>query len=274
MKVTLALGGGAGLGWAHIGLLRALEEKGVEVAAIAGTSIGAITGACFGAGKLDILEEIALSANLRTILRYIDPHVRRGAWIGGKQIESQLEEHLGGLTFEDLSLPLAAIASDLVTGETVIIRSGPLVPAIRASMSLPGIFKPVLAEGRMLVDGGTSLPVPVGPARALAPDLPCIAVSLQSDYLARARATGIASEGRHPTSLSVVKAAVGLSLSNLARYSLALDPPDMLMALPVGHIEIQNFTRAEELISIGRAETEARWPEIEAMLNNCASGAA
>jgi NTE family protein len=142
------------------------------------------------------------------------------------------------------------------------------VPAIRASMSLPGIFKPVQHEGRLLVDGGAALPVPVSPARALAPEALCMSVNLQDDFLNRSIAAGIAEQGtKEPNSLAIVKASVGLSLRNLGRYSLALDPPDFAMSPPVGHIDIQNFTRAEELIDIGRRETEKIIPQILARLS-------
>lgn len=266
-KISLALGGGAGLGWTHIGVLRAIDDSPLEIAAIAGTSIGAITGASYAAGKLDYLEDMARNVNLRNMLRFMDPHFKRGAVMGARNIEKELEAELGHLNFEDLPIPVAAIAADLRTGDTVVMKSGKLVPAIRASMSLPGIFKPVQHEGRILVDGGAALPVPVTPARDLAPGALCLSVNLQDDFINRSIAAGIAeNNGKEPNSLAIVKASVGLSLRNLGRYSLALDPPDFAMSPPVGHIDIQNFTRAEELIDIGRRETEKVIPQILARL--------
>jgi NTE family protein len=257
LKISLALGGGAGLGWAHIGVLHALKEQNIEIAAISGTSIGAIVGACYAADKLEALEEIARSTNALAMLRYIDPHWRRGGLIGGKRIEGQLAEHLGELTFEDLPIALCAVSADLVTGDTVELSAGPLVPAIRASMSLPGIFPPVRRGEQLLVDGGAAQPVPVGAVRRLAPDVPCVAVSLQSDYINRARAAGIAAaHNNQPSSVAVTKTSIGLSLSNLAKYALALDPPDLLLPLRVGHIDIQDFTKADELIQIGYEDAQ------------------
>lgn len=265
--LSLALGGGAGLGWTHIGVLRALEEARIEIAAIAGTSIGAIAGASFAAGKLDYLEATARTANLRSLIRFMDPHFKRGAVMGGRMIEKEFEAHLGHLAFEDLPFPVAAVAADLKTGDTIIMKSGRLVPAIRASMSLPGIFKPVQFEGRMLVDGGVALPVPVSAARDLAPDALCLSVNLQDDFVNRAIMSGVGREdGKEPTSIAIVKASIGLSLRNLGRYSLALDPPDFAMSPKVGHIDMQNFTRADELIAIGHRETMAIVPEILAKM--------
>ena len=266
-KISLALGGGAGLGWTHIGVLRAIDESPLEIAAIAGTSIGAITGASYAVGKLDYLEDMARNVNFRNMLRFMDPHFKRGAVMGARNIEKELGAEFGELDFEDLPFPIAAVAADLRTGDTIVMKSGKLVPAIRASMSLPGIFKPVEHDGRLLVDGGAALPVPVSPARELAPDALCLSVNLQDDFINRAIAAGIAENvGKEPNSLAIVKASVGLSLRNLGRYSLALDPPDFAMSPPVGHIDIQNFTRADELIAIGRRETEKIIPQILARL--------
>ena len=263
MKLSLALGGGAGLGWTHIGVLRAIDESPLEIAAISGTSIGAITGASYAAGKLDYLEETARSANYRTIIRFLDPHFKRGAFVGGKAIERELEEQLGDLSFEQLSLPVAVVAADLRTGDTIVMKSGKLVPAVRASMSLPGIFMPVEHEGRLLVDGGAALPVPVSPARQLAPDALCLSVNLQDDFLGRAKLAGIMADGsKEPNSLAIVKASLGLSLRNLGRYSLALDPPDFALSPRIGHIDMQNFMHADELIEIGYNETKKMLPEI------------
>ncbi|QJB69094.1 patatin-like phospholipase family protein [Parasphingorhabdus halotolerans] len=263
LKLSLALGGGAGLGWTHIGVLRALEASPIEIAAISGTSIGAIAGASYAAGKLDYLEETARTANFRTLLRFMDPHFKRGAVMGARNIEKELDAQLGHLNFEDLAIPVAAVAADLRTGDTIIMKTGKLVPAIRASMSLPGIFKPVEHDGRLLVDGGTALPVPVSPARELAPNALCLSVNLQDDFINRVEMAGITpAGGKEPNSIAIVKASVGLSLRNLGRYSLALDPPDFAMSPRVGHIDMQNFTRADELIAIGQNETEAMIPKI------------
>ena len=143
------------------------------------------------------------------------------------------------------------------------MKSGRIVPAVRASMSLPGLFKPVEHDGMMLVDGGAAMPVPVRPARQLAPGALCLSVNLQNDFANRAAATGIGrDDGKDPNSVAIVRAYVGLSLRNLGLYSLELDPPDFALSPPIGHVDMQNFTKADELIAIGRQETEAIIPEI------------
>lgn len=264
MSVALALGGGAALGWAHIGVLRALERHGIGLAAVAGTSIGALAAVCAAADRLDVLEGLARSANIRTVLRYLDPHLRKGAMLGGRGIARQLEAHLGDRRLEALAHPCAVVAADLLTGDAVVLREGPTVAAVRASIAIPGIFAPVVMGDRLLVDGGLVMPVPVAAARQLS-NRPVIAVNLQSDYRRRIEAVGLRPRrGRMaPTTMGITRASIGLLLTQLARQSLVLDPPDLELALPVGHIDVRDFTRAHELIAIGDAAVEGALPQIK-----------
>ncbi|API60066.1 patatin [Tardibacter chloracetimidivorans] len=266
MTIALALGGGAALGWAHIGVLRALHRHGVPIGAVAGTSIGALAAVCQAADRLDVLEDIARSARLRTVLRYLDPHFRRGAMLGGRTIARQLDRHLGHASFEQLALPCAVVAADLVTGDAVVLNTGNVAEAVRASMALPGIFHPVIRDGRVLVDGGVIMPVPVEAVRSLAPRLPVVAINLQNDYARRALAVGLRMDPKPAlTSLSVLRSATGLMLSRLARQSLALHPPELELPLQVGHIDVRHFTRANELIEIGSHAIDEAMPAIRAL---------
>ena len=264
MGIAVALGGGAALGWAHIGVLRALEERGVAVRAIAGTSIGALAAVCYAANKLDALERIARSTNWLRVLSYLDFHLRPGAMLGGRGILRDLELHLGRLQFRDLWIPSAAVAADLVTGKPVIIDHGPVSPAIMASIAIPGLFRPVQYDGHFLVDGGVVMPVPVAAARKIAPNMPVLSINLQGDYHGRRVATQIRARPKHShNSMAVVRASTMLLMAELARHSLALDPPDLALTLPVGHIEIHDFTRAGELIAIGHRAVMEQIDDIE-----------
>lgn len=265
MTIALALGGGAGLGWAHIGVLRELAAAGIGIDAIAGTSIGGVVSIAYASGRLEMLEDLAHStSSVRSVLRYLGPSWRPGSVLSGKAIARLVEKHLGELTFEALSIPAAVVAADLVSGDAVVLDSGPVGDAIHATIALPGIFQPISRDGQILSDGGAVMPVPVIPVRAMAEGRPVIAINLQGDYTARRAAVGI-TDGDNPklTTLSVVRSATGLMLSGLARLSLDRDPPDLELALPVGHIDISNFTRAEDLIAIGRQSIAAAMPEIE-----------
>jgi NTE family protein len=201
------------------------------------------------------------------VLRYLDPHLKSGAVLGGREIARQLEQHLGHARFESLAIPAAAVAADLLTGEGCIIDHGSVAPAVRASMAVPGVFFPVDIDGRLLVDGGAVMPVPVEAARRLAPGLPVLAINLLGDYHARAyRVRDRWAERKTLSAFGVMRASAGLMLAHLTKQSLELCPPDLELSLPVGHIEPGNFTRASELILIGRMATQEALPKIEALV--------
>lgn len=262
-KITLALGGGAGLGWTHIGVLRALDDAGIEIAAISGTSIGAVAAAAYATGQLDNFEQLARGTNFRTMLRFMDPSFSRGGIIGARTIEKELRQYFGDQCFEDLGMPISTVSADMATGEAVISVSGPIITAIRASISLPGIFKPVNIDGRMLADGGAVMPVPVIAARKLAPDLPCVAVNLQGDYANRANMMGMGDDrAKDPASMTMVTTYVSLLLRNLSKASLLENPPEILVTPQIGAYGMQDFTCADELIQIGRDSLDQKIDDI------------
>jgi NTE family protein len=182
--VALALGGGAAKGWAHIGLLRAFDEAKVPIRMIAGTSIGALVGGMYLAGKLDVLEEFARSLTVPGIFRHMDFALRGSGLISGQRLATRMASHVGDIMIEDLPGPFVSIATDIATGHEIWLHDGPLVEAIRASYALPGIFAPVKHNGRLLVDGALVNPVPVSACRAYEPDL-VIAVDLNSETFGR-----------------------------------------------------------------------------------------
>ena len=258
--IALALGGGAALGWAHIGVLRVLQEENVPVAAVSGTSIGALAALCFAADRLDVLEEIARGATRVRVLSYLDPHIGREAMLGGRRIARELAMHFGERRFEDMPMPTSVIAADLLTGEEVRLASGPVVDAVAASMALPGIFRPVKRDGRTLVDGGMVANVPVGAVRELAPGAPVVAVHLMDDYEGY-----VASLGPGPyTALRTLRMAFLMMAAKLDRQSLFLDRPEVLIAPRLGRFGTGAFTRAAELIEIGREAVTAALPAIRA----------
>ena len=261
--IALALGGGAALGWAHIGVLRVLAEAGVVVGAVAGTSIGALAGVCLAAGRLEVLEEIARGATRARILSYLGPDWRRGAFLGGRRIARELAEHLGATTtFADLAIPCATVAADLDTAGEVRLSSGTVIDAVQASIALPGLFRPVRREGRVLIDGGMVANVPIGAARALAPQLPVIAVDLMADYAGHVRAGGWDRRERRAT--ATLRSAFLMMMVRQGQLTAALDPPAVLIAPRVGHLSTGAFHLAEQLIAAGRAAALDALPAIRA----------
>ncbi|KAB7646308.1 patatin-like phospholipase family protein [Polymorphobacter fuscus] len=264
MKLALALGGGAGLGWAHIGVLHALHERGVTIDAVSGTSIGALAAVCLAADRVNVLEAIARSVNARQVVRFIDIDPRRGSMLGGRAVTRQLRDHFGHGHLEDLFVPVAVVAADLVTGDEVSITRGSIVDAVRASIAIPGVFPPVRSGDMLLVDGGVITPVPVRAVRAIS-SAPVLAINLQGDY--RRRAEACLPPGKTVmTPFRVGRAGLSLLMAHVARQSLAIDPPDLEIAPAIGHIDVRNFTRGHELIELGAAAIEANWPAIAALI--------
>lgn len=180
-KIGLALGGGSAKGLSHIGVIKVLEANNVPIDFIAGTSIGALIGGSYAALKdINKIEEIALNTNWREILPLIDPSIFRGL-LGGEKLKKFFNDHIGKATFDELKIPFTAVATDLETGEAVYINSGDVSVAIRASLSLPLVFKPVKHKNRWVADGGLSSPVPVAALKNMGAEI-IIAVNLLTHY--------------------------------------------------------------------------------------------
>ncbi len=179
-RIGLALGSGSARGWAHIGVIHALEEAGFTVDCVAGTSIGALVGAVYSSGKLFEMEEAVLRLDRKQILMFSDVVLPKSGLIDGRKITNLIEKYVLDTSLEDLPLPLRIIATDLTTGGEVVLQKGNIVEAVRASFSLPGVFIPVRKDGNLLVDGGLVNPVPVSAAKNMGADF-VIAVDLNSE---------------------------------------------------------------------------------------------
>jgi NTE family protein len=279
-KIALALGGGAARGWAHIGVLRALDEEGVEIGMIAGTSIGALVGGCYLAGKLDELETFARSLTMRRMAALLDFTIGGGGLFAGMRLTKRMQEHLEGLTIEGLDRRFVAVATEIRTGHEVWIESGSLITAIRASYALPGIFEPIRSNNRMLVDGALVNPVPVSVCRAYEQPL-VVAINLHYDLYGRSAVVKHSAtvqplekqferDGDHPKGNSLGVTAVMVEAFNIiqdriSRARLAGDPPDLALQPRLSDIGLSEFHRASELIDRGYQEAKAMIREIKRM---------
>ena len=163
-KIGLALGSGAARGLAHIGVLKALKEGNVSVDMIAGSSVGALVGACFAKGKrIKDFEDIVRETDWRKLLKLADPNLALmlKGFVHGNKVKELLKAIIGDIEFKDLKIPLSVVATDINTGEEVIIKEGSVIEAVRASISIPAIFMPVKLKDKFLVDGGIVNPIPV-----------------------------------------------------------------------------------------------------------------
>lgn len=285
LSVGLALGGGAARGWAHIGVIKALREHGIDPTIIAGTSIGAVVGGCHAAGKLDALEEWARSLTKRRVFSLMDISFGGVGILTGARLQKLLEADLGPVMIEDLQVKFSAVATELRTGHEIWLTKGRLVKAMRASYALPGIFEPMKVGGRWLMDGALVNPVPVSTTRAMGARL-VIGVNLQSDVYGRGsivpthgtNETDLAdTDGSSPPSPrgrflarslfskqvvnevtggppgipTVMMEAFNIVQDRISRARLAGDPPDVLLGPKLGRIGLFEFHRAAETIDLG-----------------------
>ena len=176
-RVALALGSGGARGYAHIGVINELGERGYEVVGIAGSSMGALVGGLLAAGSLDEFAGWATTLTQRAVLRLLDPSISAaGAFRAGKILDA-VRDLVGEASIEDLPIPYTAVTTDLITGKSVWLQRGPVDEAIRASIAIPGIIAPHVLDGRLLADGGILDPLPMAPIASVNADL-TIAVSV------------------------------------------------------------------------------------------------
>ncbi len=176
-RVALALGSGGARGYAHIGVIHELRERGYQIVGVAGSSMGALVGGLQAAEKLDDFADWAKSLTQRSILRLLDPSITAAGVLRAVKILDAVRDILGAVTIEELSIPYTAVATDLIAGKSVWLQRGPVDEAIRASIAIPGVITPHVLDGRLLADGGILDPLPMAPIAAVNADL-TIAVSL------------------------------------------------------------------------------------------------
>jgi NTE family protein len=307
-RIGLALGSGGARGWAHVGVLRRLQELKVPVDFVAGTSIGAIMGATFAAGRLDVLEDLSHQLDWRRVARlFIEVSFPRAGLVTGRRIQQLIQEVVGVQRIEDLAIPFAAVAANLHTGSQVVFTHGVVVDAIRASIAIPGIFVPAQHEGQHLVDGGTINPLPIDVVEAMGADIViAVDVNLQpgrghekaaghlprvdraavrdispilahiGDPLPRVQsAVADAMERwfrREAPGLSifdVLTRSVRIAENQITRSRIKLHPPALLIQPAVGDIETLEFHRSAQAIEAGRAATDACAEKIRELLAAC-----
>lgn len=180
VRVALVLGSGGARGYAHIGVIEVLEERGHEIVSIAGTSMGALVGGVHAAGVLPAYTDWVRRLTQRDVIRLLDPALRAPGVIRAEKILATVAELLAGARIEDLPIQYTAVATDLLGAKEVWFQKGPVAAAIRASIALPSLISPVMLNGRLLVDGGLMNPIPTAATAASSADV-TVAVSLAED---------------------------------------------------------------------------------------------
>ena len=288
-RIGLALGSGSARGLSHIGVLDALLEAGIEPHVVCGTSIGALVGAAYVAGKLEGLRQWAESATWRQVVRLMDVRLSRGGLIDARQIVGLLRGLGVDAPIESYDRRFAAVATDLASGREVWLQTGPILEAVRASIAIPGIVSPAQVDGKWLVDGGLSNPVPVSVCRALGAEV-IIAVNLNGDLVGRrfdrprasppaaapsrvsteifrrmlSRASGarpghvaeaapvLPQGSAAPGYIDVLANSINIMQDHITRTRLAGEPPHVLLVPRLTNIGLLEFTKAREAIAEGR----------------------
>jgi NTE family protein len=249
-KLGLALSGGAARGFAHVGVLQVLDEAGIPVACIAGTSAGSLAGAVYAAG---IREQRLLDLALAIRWRDIACPVRAPTGLFSfAPLESYLARLLGDRTFAQLEMPYAAVAADLLTGQAVVLTEGPVAPAVRASCSVPALVTPVTIGGRRLVDGGIVNNLPVSVVRDLGADV-VVAVNLHP---------------LPPPSPEDRRQIIEASIIHLL-LAAGDDPAtaDVYLPIPIyGLSSLVRLSQRQELLALGRRVAQEALPAIHAAL--------
>ncbi len=288
-RIGLALGSGGARGWCHLGALSALEEMGVKPDMIAGCSMGSLVGAAEAGGKRAELTEWALDLTQSKFLGLVDLKLTGGGLVAGREIANVLGQWGLDCTIADLKLPFIAVATNLETGREIWLQHGPLLPAIRASLAIPGLFSPAYLDERWMVDGGLTNPVPVSVCRSMGAD---VVISINPNAKNDGRVwtptteqtvldqlhdhlDAVLPEGwlppleekgpQAPQGFDVVSASIDMLTEYLRRTRMAADPADVALDVRLSDMSVLEFHCAAQAIDAGRAAVEAEADRIAAV---------
>ena len=305
-RIGIALGSGSARGWAHVGVLRALAEMGVQPGIVAGSSIGAFVGAAYASNQLDELESWVNSLTWKDILAFMDFSLLDGGVLRGEKIMEFARQHLGGVDIQSLPLSFGAVATELNTGREIWLRQGVLLDSVRASIALPGLFAPFKLDGKWLVDGGLVDPVPISLCRAMGAEV-VIAVNLNGDIVGKhSKRKGddkyqqknrvgkdantwtrisnqittslseqkevflsqLLGEGRDtPGLFDVMASAINIMQDRITRSRMAGDPPDILLTPRLSRLGLLEFDQAAVAMDEGHACVERMRPVLDQVLS-------
>jgi NTE family protein len=273
MEIGVALGGGGARGLSHIGVLRVLEREGFRIRAVAGTSMGGVIAAAYAAGfSPDEIQQRISRTPMSNLLR---SRPDGPSLIGLGRVEQFLREELGARTFSDTRVPLALTAVDITAGREIVLKEGPLVEAVMATIAIPGIFPPQIMGDHRLVDGGMMDPVPVRPARELFRG-PIVAVVLSPppELWAEQRSPSplrliplmqMVTRLRPGQALSVFTQALELSARSMTELRLQVDEPDFVIRPIVSDVGLFDDAAPSDVALIGAQAAEAAIPELRTL---------
>lgn len=261
-KIGLALGSGGSRGLAHIGVIKVLLDNDIPIDYIAGASAGALIGGLYASSRdIDLVERVALEINRSQLMSFVFDIAAEGGLSSGNKLEQFIRDALDDVTFNDLELPFAAVATDLNTGSTVILDQGDVTSAIRASISVPLMFEPVRKDAYLLVDGGLSEPVPVDLVRAMGADI-VIGVNLDAPCAHKNHVEHINFQAIAGATMNILRH--HLSYMHAKDADVLVEPLFENQSL----IGWEDFLHAGGLIGKGQDAMEAALPELKRILSS------
>jgi len=265
-KIGLALSGGGWKGIAHIGVLKVLEKNNIPIDFIAGTSAGSIVGGLYSYyGNVEQLQEFLLNFNYKDLFKIItDPKLKTGI-INGRKITNYINKKTDNVNIEDLKIPFAAVATDLITGNSYYFKEGNLAEAIRASISLPLLFQPKIKDGMVLVDGGVTENIPVNCVREMGADF-IIASDVNSGFFPLK--TGVVKNAKNIALVSTRATLNTLSNMLATQADYVIEPKIPTEKIKVGVGYFLEFIKEKEIIAIGEKAAEDNIKELKKYLSD------
>lgn len=305
-KLGLALGSGSARGWAHIGVINSLLKNNVQIDYIAGTSIGAFVGAFYATGEFEYLKEFALRLEWRDVLSFFDVRFPNRGFLDGTKINELISKQISDMNIEDTMIPFVTVATELNSGKEVRFSKGNIVDAVRASISIPGVFTPFKKQNNFYVDGGLTNPIPISAVRQLGADI-ILAVDLTHDIIEKKKErrqiskskkqltskidsttlpaikklrmgykkiensfsqkiSELFPENNAPNIFEIIANSINIMESQIAENNLKIYSPEFIVRPNVGNLGLFDFDKAELAIKRGEEATDLFIPELKAKL--------
>ena len=260
MKIGIALGGGGAKGFAHLGVLRVLRDAGIDFDIVTGTSIGALVGVIYASGGIDEFEEYAANISRAELAIRLGPTWPGAGLFTGDYIEKLLNDFVPEKNIEELKKPFAALSVDLKKAEVITFTEGDLRRAVHASVSIPGLFKPIIYKDKGLVDGGVLESVPVAAARNLGARV-VIAVDLLADI-----SNSTDQEEGNWSIVEIVQRSSIIAQRQINQFRYEKDPPEVMIKPRVSHVKVMDFHLGRDIIECGIQAAEEALPDIRRIL--------
>lgn len=281
-KVSLVLSSGGARGIAHIGIIEELEKRGYEICSIAGTSMGALIGGIYASGNIEVFKKWLFSLTKVEILKLFDFTLSKNGLVKGDKIFKEFRKFIPDTNIEELPIPFVAVSTDLMNNREIVFESGSLFQAIRASISIPTFFKPLISDDTVLVDGGLLNPTPVNRVKRFDNDLLFVVNVEAQKHKTKSEYKSLEKEDQQITKFNqiltiktsdqpgyfqILNKTIGIMLNQISELTIQKYNPDMLITIDRELFGTYDFHRYEEIVEVGREMARIKLDEFEARSN-------